>query len=279
MLRARIALERLRNGEADRSLINLVSQVTLIARFVVQAGHGKLDTEVLEAVKRGLDHVLVEADNTGTWNVPVMDVYRKEFGDSEHTGNPVRHVVHHVLAMATEQIFGDGHADTLVPYTVSLGHPEAMKLLLDSASDINAHFSSAPFVYEELARPRIRKVLDSYEVLGGPHTYNAVWACGDFHDANPTLSAAFVQALQESLERIVTDPAAAATRWIQAENTASVAAAQIEEIVRKPQNQWSMTPNKVMAFANFMKKTGLLSAAPVHAHELFFDNVGPLDTA
>ncbi|WP_429349386.1 hypothetical protein [Paraburkholderia sp. Clong3] len=70
MLRARIALERLRNGDADRPLINLVSQVTLIARFVVQAGHGKLEIEVLEAAKRGLEDVLVEADSTGTWNVP-----------------------------------------------------------------------------------------------------------------------------------------------------------------------------------------------------------------
>ncbi|MBB5501247.1 hypothetical protein [Paraburkholderia sp. MM5384-R2] len=69
VLRARIALERLRNGEADRPLINLVSQVTLIVRFVVQAGHGKLDIEVLEAVKRGLEDALAEADNTGIWNV------------------------------------------------------------------------------------------------------------------------------------------------------------------------------------------------------------------
>ncbi|MGF6300080.1 MULTISPECIES: hypothetical protein [Paraburkholderia] len=70
VLRARIALERLRNGEADRSLINLVSQVTLIARFITQAGHGKLDIEVLEAVKGGLEDVLIEADNTGTWDIP-----------------------------------------------------------------------------------------------------------------------------------------------------------------------------------------------------------------
>lgn len=70
MLRARIALERLRNGEADRSLINLVMQVTLIASFITRAGHGKLNIEVLENVRRGLEDILVEADATGTWNVP-----------------------------------------------------------------------------------------------------------------------------------------------------------------------------------------------------------------
>jgi hypothetical protein len=69
-LRARIALERLRNGDADRSLINLVSQVTIIAGFITRAGHGKLDIADIERVERDLGAVLVEADRTGTWNVP-----------------------------------------------------------------------------------------------------------------------------------------------------------------------------------------------------------------
>jgi len=69
-LRARIALERLRNGEADRSLINLVSQVTIIAGFITRAGHGKLDIADIERVERELGAVLVEADRTGTWDVP-----------------------------------------------------------------------------------------------------------------------------------------------------------------------------------------------------------------
>lgn len=69
-LRARIALERLRNGEADRSLINLVSQVTIIAGFITRAGHGKLDIADIERVERELGAVLVEADRTGTWDAP-----------------------------------------------------------------------------------------------------------------------------------------------------------------------------------------------------------------
>ncbi|EEA04287.1 hypothetical protein BH160DRAFT_0460 [Burkholderia sp. H160] len=48
VLRARIALERLRNGEVDRSLINLVSRVIIMASFITRAGHGKLDSEDIE---------------------------------------------------------------------------------------------------------------------------------------------------------------------------------------------------------------------------------------
>ncbi|WP_233889940.1 hypothetical protein [Paraburkholderia flagellata] len=69
-LRARIALERLRNGEADRSLINLVSQVVIIASFITRAGHGKLDIGEMERVEHGLEEVLNEADRTGVWKVP-----------------------------------------------------------------------------------------------------------------------------------------------------------------------------------------------------------------
>ncbi|WP_343676612.1 hypothetical protein [Paraburkholderia heleia] len=68
-LRARIALERLRNGEADRPLINLVSQVVIIAGFITRAGHGKLDIGAIECVERGLGEVLAGADSSGVWNV------------------------------------------------------------------------------------------------------------------------------------------------------------------------------------------------------------------
>ncbi|WP_321949351.1 hypothetical protein [Paraburkholderia sp. J10-1] len=69
-LRARIALERLRSGEADRSLVNLLSQVNIVTSFITRAGHGKLEIGEIERVERGLAEVLNEADRTSAWNVP-----------------------------------------------------------------------------------------------------------------------------------------------------------------------------------------------------------------
>ena len=69
-LRARIALERLRNGEADRSLLNSVSRITIIAAFITRAGHGKLDIGDIEHVERDLGEVLAGADRAGMWSVP-----------------------------------------------------------------------------------------------------------------------------------------------------------------------------------------------------------------
>lgn len=178
-----------------------------------------------------------------------------------------------VLNMAAEKAFGLGQANKLDPITASLGHPEAMKDVLEHKADVDSHFSSAPFMYEELARPGIHKVLDSYKVLGGPHTYNAVWTTTSFHDAHPKIVAAFVDALQEALDGIKADPAAAAALWLKAEDVKNMSQAQVEQIIRKPEIEWTTTPKKFMAFAAFMHRTGLITAKPNDWHELFFENV------
>ena len=69
-LRTRIVLERLRNGEADRSLVNHITQIVLITAFITRAGFGKLDIEDIDRVEKGLGQVLLEADGTGEWHIP-----------------------------------------------------------------------------------------------------------------------------------------------------------------------------------------------------------------
>ncbi|WP_224038605.1 ABC transporter substrate-binding protein [Paraburkholderia unamae] len=180
------------------------------------------------------------------------------------------------LAMAAQQAFGHGQADRLEPLTVAMGHREAMKALLCDASEIDAHFSAAPLMYEELAQPGIHKVLDSYEVLGGAHTYNAVWASSRFREANPAVFTAFVDALRESHERIRADPAATARLWLNAENVDTIPASEVETIIRAPENEWTMTPKRFMAFANFMYQSGILSTRPTDWQALFFNEIRSL---
>ena len=79
------------------------------------------------------------------------------------------------LQMAAEKAFGPGQHGKLDPLTVSMSHPDGMAAMMTGRSEITGHFTSAPFQYQELADPRVKKVLDSYEVLGGPHNFNVVW--------------------------------------------------------------------------------------------------------
>src|SRR5437762_8468606 len=79
-----------------------------------------------------------------------------------------------LLQMAAEQAFGAGQQNRLDPLTVTMSHPDAMQALLSGQSEIDAHFGSPPFQYQEVAKGS-HVVLNSYDVLGGPATFNVVW--------------------------------------------------------------------------------------------------------
>src|SRR5437879_830561 len=57
-----------------------------------------------------------------------------------------------LLQMAAEQAFGAGQQNRLDPLTVTMSHPDAMQALLSGQSEVNAHFGSPPFQYQEVAR-------------------------------------------------------------------------------------------------------------------------------
>ena len=114
------------------------------------------------------------------------------------------------LEMAAEQAFGPGQYGKLDRLTVSMAHPDAMTAMLSGKSEIIGHFGSAPFQDQELADPRVHRLLNSYDVLGGPATFNVVWAEKRFHDYNPKTYGAFLSALEEAMRVIRDDPPRAA---------------------------------------------------------------------
>ncbi|WP_375410628.1 ABC transporter substrate-binding protein [uncultured Methylobacterium sp.] len=173
------------------------------------------------------------------------------------------------LQMAAEQAFGKGEQGKLDPLTVSMGHPDAQTTMLSGRSEITAHFGSPPFQEAELKDPRARKVLDSYDVLGGPHTFNLVWASNKFVSANPKVVAAFIAALEDSLKLIRDDPAKAAALWIKAEG-AKLSQAEAEAIIRSPQNEWTTAPKRMLTYLDYMNRAGLVSAKATDQSELFF---------
>src|SRR5438445_9514924 len=118
------------------------------------------------------------------------------------------------LQMAAEKAFGEGQQSRLDPLTVSLSHPDAQAALLSGQSEITAHFSSPPFQYQQLKNPAIHTVLNSYDVLGGPATFNVVWTTSKFRTENPRIYDAFVKALGEAIAQINADRKAAAETYL-----------------------------------------------------------------
>jgi NitT/TauT family transport system substrate-binding protein len=176
------------------------------------------------------------------------------------------------LQMAAEKVFGKGQQEKLDIFTVSMGHPDAMIAMLGGKAEINSHFGSAPFQEQELADPRVHKVLDSYDVVGGPHTFNVVWANSKFATGNPKIMKAFLDALEESMTRIKADPAKAAAIWVRAENS-KLSPADAEKIIRNPQNEWTTTPRKVLTYLDYMNRAGLVATKTNDWKDIFFSGI------
>ncbi len=177
-----------------------------------------------------------------------------------------------LLQMAAAKEFGEQNYAKLDPLTVSLPHPDAMTALLAGSGTITAHFSSPPFQYQEVAKPGIRSILNNYDILGGPATFNLVWSTTRFRDANPKTYAAFVAAFEEATATINRDKRAAAEVYKRMSGTKE----SVDELLRMMQDplvEYTLTPKSIMKTAEFMAKVGTIKDRPASWKDLFFPNV------
>ena len=177
-----------------------------------------------------------------------------------------------ILQMAAEKEFGPGQSHKLDPWTVSLSHPDGLAQMMSGKSEITGHFTSAPFMYTELEDSRVRRVLNSYDVFGGPHTFNVVWATEKLYKGEPKVLEAFLAALRVAIKDINDDPAAAAALWVKADKS-KLTPAQAEKIIRDKENTWTMTPQKVMDVAGYMARAKMIPVTPQSWKDLFVENI------
>ena len=176
------------------------------------------------------------------------------------------------LQMAAEKAFGEGQQYKLDALTVSMSHPDAQVALLSGQSEIDAHFSSPPFQYQQLERPEIHRVLNSYDVLGGPATFNTVWTTSKFRTDNPKLYAAFVAALDEATATINRDKRAAAETYLRLSKEKS-SVDSILKMLNDPEIVYTTTPQNVMKYVDFMYKIGSIKVKAESWKDLFFPNI------
>ena len=198
----------------------------------------------------------------------------KDFSDKDRIALPaVKVSIQAVtLQMAAEKAFGDGQANKLDPLTVTMSHPDAQAALLSGQSEVTAHFSAPPFQYQQLERPGIHTVLNSYDVLGGPATFNVVWTTSKFRNDNPRLYDAFVKALDEATAQINRDKRAAAEAYLRISKDKD-SAENIFKMLNDPSIVYTTTPQNVMKYVDFMQKIGAIKVRPETWKDLFFPNV------
>lgn len=179
------------------------------------------------------------------------------------------------LQMAAAKEFGMDNFKKLSPLMVALPHPEGLRALLSGAGEITAQFTSPPFQNTALENPAIRTVLNSYDVMGGPNTFLMVWATGKFRAENPKTFRAVVDAMKDATDAINADKKRAAETYVR-EGGGKESVDRILGLMNDPQMKYTMAPERVLPFAEFMHRIGTLKTKPASWKDLFFPEVHDL---
>ena len=194
-----------------------------------------------------------------------------DFKDSDRIAVPaVRTSVQALtLQMAAAKQWGEKNFEKLDPLTVSMTPPDATVALLKGGAQISAAFSVPPFQFMQLEDKEVHTVLNSYDVMGGPHTFTAIWTSKKFRDESPKMYKAFVEALKEATELVNKDKRKAAGYWIE-DSKSKLPLDKATEIVSGAQVHWTMVPENTMKYADFMSSVGRLKAKPGSWKDYFF---------
>lgn len=180
------------------------------------------------------------------------------------------------LQLASAQMFGDAGWDRLDRLTVGMSHPTGMQALLSGSSEVTAHFASPPFQYQELKRPGVRTVLNSYDVWGGPQTFVLAWTTSKFHDENPRLYAAFLSALREATEFIHHNRRKAAAIYLTTSGDKNMSLDDLTAMLGDPQMSFKLVPENVVKFVAFKVRIGAVKTQPNSWKDLFFPDIHDL---
>jgi NitT/TauT family transport system substrate-binding protein len=176
-----------------------------------------------------------------------------------------------VMQMAAEKLWGTADAHKLDQYTVAMGHPDAVLGLL-AGKDLSAHFSLPPYQYEELKMPGAHVVLNSIDVTGGPASNGVTFATTKFHDANPKIIAAFLEAMGQAEDMIKNNKKRAAEIYL-ADSKEKLTVDELVQIISQPNFVYSTAPQQSLKFAEMMYKVGTIKNKPTSWKDYFFPEV------
>jgi NitT/TauT family transport system substrate-binding protein len=196
----------------------------------------------------------------------------KDFTDKDKIAVPTIKVSSQatILRMAAEKEFGVGNHDKLDAFTVQLGHPDATAALLSPSNEVNSHFSLPPFQQIALKDPKVRIILKSDDVFGGPVNNTVTFTSAKFRDANPKAVAAVVAAVDEAMGMIRTQPKAAVEAYL-TNIKEKITPEELLAIIAAPgPDGFGAAPVGVGKLSAFMARVGTLKAAPAGWKDAFW---------
>src|SRR5436853_2782913 len=180
------------------------------------------------------------------------------------------------LQMAAAKVYGQANYGKYDSLTVSMSPPDATIALLAGSGEISCVFSVPPFQQQQLDKPGIHTVLNSFDVMDGPSTFTVAWTSTRFHDKNPVLYKALIAALKEATDIVDKNRNKAAGYWIE-DVKSKLPLDKVTAVISGPQVRWTMAPENAMKFATFMASVGSIKEAPKSWKDMFFPEIHDLN--
>jgi NitT/TauT family transport system substrate-binding protein len=173
-----------------------------------------------------------------------------------------------LLQMAAALEWGPEQYAKLDRLAVARPDAAAMTALVSGKGDINAHFSRTPYADDELANPAIHRVMDSFDIAGA-HSAAVLAVTLRFREANPTLCAAILSALQEADDLIRKNPGEAAEIFAAMVKDQDIPIEDLTDMIGDPDLAYTAAPAGVMRLADFMYRVGRLKRRANAWQDLF----------
>jgi NitT/TauT family transport system substrate-binding protein len=161
-------------------------------------------------------------------------------------------VQHILLSMECEKAFGD--PKRLDNQLITLAHPDGVQALL-AGSEVSAHFTSTPYLEQELAQEGFHLLLDGKEAFGQEFSFIIGATTRSFHDDHPKAYQAFVEAVAEAVDYINKNPREAAallTKYYEMDEES------IYQYLTDPEAEFTIVAKGMKRFAEFMLQSDYL---------------------
>ena len=163
----------------------------------------------------------------------------------------------------------------LDPLTVGMSPPDSTIALLSGSGDVTACSACRRSSCSNSRQAVIHTVLNSYDVMDGPHTMTVAWTSSQFRDKNPALYKALLAAFTEATEMLDANLKEAAQLWID-DVKSKLPVDKVAAIAAGTQVRWTMAPESTLKYAEFMHSVGTIKAKPADWKELFFPEIHAL---
>ena len=180
-----------------------------------------------------------------------------------------------VLQMAAAKIWGDAEYDRFDRLGVAMSPADATAGLLSGGGAFNSAFTVPPFQEMQLKDPAVHTVLDSRDVIGDGAA-SLSWTSKKFHDGNPLVYRAVVEALKEATV-FVNGHTRDAVAFYAADTSAKVDGDEVLRIMTQPGIAFDVTPKGQFQWADFMGRVGKWKVRAGSWKDLFWPEVWDLE--